>query len=70
VSHFVYRDQQLCAESVPLERIAEQYGTPCYVYSRAALEGAFRAYDQALMRRDHLVCYAVKANSSLAILGL
>ena len=70
MSPFVYRDQQLCAESVPLARIAEQFGTPCYIYSRAALEAAYQAYDQALARRDHLICYAVKANSSLAILNL
>ena len=70
VNAFVYRDQQLCADAVPLTRIAEQFGTPCYVYSRAAIEEAYRAYDQALARRDHLICYAVKANSSLAILNV
>ena len=70
MSYFTYRDQQLCAESVPLARVAEQFGTPCYVYSRAALEAAYHAYDQALARRDHLICYAVKANSSLAVLNL
>jgi len=70
VSYFAYRDQQLCAETVPLSRIAEAFGTPCYVYSRAALEAAYSAYDRALARRDHLICYAVKANSSLAVLNL
>jgi diaminopimelate decarboxylase len=70
VSYFTYRDERLCAEGVPLDRIAETFGTPCYVYSRAALEAAYRAYDQALARRDHLICYAVKANSSLAVLNL
>jgi len=70
VSYFAYRDQQLHAETVPLSRIAEAFGTPCYVYSRAALEAAYRAYDRALARRDHLICYAVKANSSLAVLNL
>jgi len=70
VSYFVYRDQRLCAEGVPLDRIAETFGTPCYVYSRAALEAAYHAYDQALARRDHLICYAVKANSNLAMLDL
>jgi diaminopimelate decarboxylase len=70
VTYFTYRDQQLCAESVPLARIAEQFGTPCYVYSRAALEAAYHAYDRALARRDHLICYAVKANSSLAVIDL
>jgi diaminopimelate decarboxylase len=70
VSHFAYRDETLCAEGVPLERVAATFGTPCYVYSRAALEAAYRAYDEALARRDHLICYAVKANSNLAILNL
>ena len=70
MSYFVYRDQQLCAEGVPLDRIAEAFGTPCYVYSRATLETAYHAYDQALARREHLICYAVKANSSLAVLNL
>src|SRR5690349_24627571 len=57
-------------ESVPLSAVAAQYGTPCYVYSRAALEGAYREYDEAFAGVDHLVCYALKANSNLAILGL
>jgi diaminopimelate decarboxylase len=70
VSYFVYRDQTLHAEGVPLDRIATAFGTPCYVYSRAALEAAYHAYDEALARRDHLICYAVKANSNLAILNL
>ncbi len=70
MSYFAYRDQQLHAETVPLSRIAEAFGTPCYVYSRAALEAAYHAYDRALARRDHLICYAVKANSSLAVLNL
>jgi diaminopimelate decarboxylase len=70
VSYFAYRDRQLCAESVPLARVAETFGTPCYVYSRAALESAYHAYDQALVRRDHLICYAVKANSSLAVINV
>jgi len=70
VSYFAYRDQQLHAETVPLSRIAEAFGTPCYVYSRAALAAAYSAYDRALARRDHLICYAVKANSSLAVLNL
>jgi len=70
VNPFAYRDQQLCAEAVPLADIAERYGTPCYVYSRAAIETAYRAYDQAFARHDHLICYAVKANSNLAVLNL
>jgi diaminopimelate decarboxylase len=70
VTFFAYRDQTLHAEDVPLDRIAAAFGTPCYVYSRAALETAYRTYDDALARRDHLICYAVKANSNLAILNV
>lgn len=60
----------LHVEDAPLHAIASAFGTPCYVYSRAALEHAYRAYDQALSAHPHLICYAVKANSSLAILNL
>ncbi|MDP2832293.1 MAG: diaminopimelate decarboxylase [Pseudomonadota bacterium] len=60
----------LHVEDVPLEAIAGEFATPCYVYSRAALETAYRAYDQALAAHPHRVCYAVKANASLAILNL
>ena len=70
MSHFAYRDETLYAEGVPLERVAAAFGTPCYVYSRAALEATYCAYDQALARRDHLICYAVKANSNLAVLNV
>lgn len=70
MTFFTRRDRHLCVEGVPLERIAESCGTPCYVYSRAALESAYRAYDNALATRDHLICYAVKANSNLAILDI
>ena len=57
-------------EGVPLERIAQRFGTPCYAYSRAAIESAFDEFDQGLAGIDHLVCYAVKANSNLAVLDL
>ena len=70
MNHFGYHDRELYAEAVPLARIAERHGTPCYVYSRAALTEAFRTFDGAFSERDHLVCYAVKANSNLAILNL
>ena len=70
MSHFAYRDQSLYAEGVPLERVAAKFGTPCFVYSRAALESTYRAYDEALVRRDHLICYAVKANSNIALLNV
>ena len=67
---FVYRDDILCAEDLPLPVIAEQFGTPCYVYSRADLDAAFAAYGDALSGRDALICYAVKANPNLAILSI
>ena len=65
-----YRNAILCVESVPLDRIARQYGTPCYVYSRTALVAAYKEFDDAFGTHDHLICYAVKANSNLAILNL
>jgi diaminopimelate decarboxylase len=70
VTHFVYRNEALHAEGVPLEQVAAKFGTPCYVYSRAALESAYRAYDEALVHREHLICYAVKANSNIAVLNV
>ncbi|HEY5790982.1 MAG TPA: diaminopimelate decarboxylase [Gammaproteobacteria bacterium] len=70
MDHFSRRDGRLYAEDVPLERIAEQFGTPCYVYSRATLERHWRAFDSALAGLPHLVCYAVKANSNLAVLDV
>jgi diaminopimelate decarboxylase len=67
---FHYRNRRLHAEDADLSAVAEQVGTPCYVYSRAALEERFRAFNDAFGARDHLVCYAVKANSNLAVLNL
>jgi diaminopimelate decarboxylase len=67
---FAYQDRQLYAENMRLAEVADKVGTPCYVYSRAAIEERFRAFDSALAGRDHLVCYAVKANSNLAVLDL
>ncbi len=70
MDHFQYRDGELFAEDVPLRAIAEQHGTPCYVYSRATLERHWRAFDNAFGTHPHLVCYAVKANSNLAVLNV
>ncbi len=67
---FNYRNAKLYCESVQLDLIASEFGTPCYVYSRSALVAAFAEFDTAFAGRDHLVCYAVKANSNLAILNL
>ena len=67
---FALRDGELFAERVSLAAIAERHGTPCYVYSRASLEGAWRSLDSALAGLPHLVCYAVKANSTLAVLDV
>ncbi len=70
MDHFDYRNGQLHAEEVPLAEIAERFGTPCYVYSRATIERHWRAFDTALGDHPHLICYAVKANSNLAVLNL
>ena len=70
MTDFPLRDGQLFAEGVALEQIAEQYGTPTYVYSRAHLERQYRDYADALADVDHLVCFAVKANSNLAVLNV
>ena len=70
MDHFDYRDGELYAEDVPLRQIAEQYGTPCYVYSRATLERHWHAFDQAFASHPHLVCFAVKANSNLGVLNV
>lgn len=69
-SSFNYRDHQLFAEEVPLTAIAAEFGTPCYVYSSAAIRTAYQSFDRAFGQRNHLICYAVKANSNLAVLNL
>ncbi len=70
MSYFAYKNGELHAESVALSRIAAEFGTPCFVYSRAALTEAYQSFDAAFAGRDHLVCYAIKANPNLAILNL
>lgn len=67
---FEYRNHQLHAEDVALAELAARYGTPLFVYSRAALEERFLAYQAPLAGRPHLICYAMKANSNLAVLNV
>src|SRR5207253_8252982 len=70
VSAFAYAGGELHVERVPLADLAARYGTPCYVYSRAAIEQAYREFDAAFAGTPHLVCYAVKANGNLAVLDV
>ncbi len=70
MDYFNYQDGRLCAEQVDMAELAEQFGTPTYVYSRATIERHWLAFDAALAGVEHLVCYAVKANSNLAVLNL
>ena len=70
MDHFDYKDGQLVAEQVAVASIAEQFGTPSYIYSRATLEKHWQAFDSAFEGIAHLVCYAVKANSNLAVLNV
>ena len=70
MNNFTYREGSLYAENVPVSDIAATHGTPCYIYSRAALEAAFEEYQNALDGCEHLICYAVKANSNLAVLNV
>jgi len=67
---YSYREGVLHAEDLPLDDIARRFGTPCYVYSRAAIESAYGEFARALHGRDSLICYSVKANSNLALLAL
>ena len=68
MDHFLYRDGVLCAEDVPVAEIAAAVGTPFYVYSTATLTRHFKLFDDGLAGMDHLVCYAMKANSNQAVL--
>ena len=65
---FHYQQSEFYCEDVPLKELAARYGTPLYVYSRDAIEKAYASYTSALAQSDHLICYAVKANSNLAVL--
>ncbi|MDS4069642.1 MAG: diaminopimelate decarboxylase [Candidatus Competibacter sp.] len=70
MDHFEYRAGRLHAEDVPVAEIAAAVGTPCYIYSRATIERHWRAFDRAFGDHPHQVCYAVKANSNLAVLNV
>ncbi|HKB26003.1 MAG TPA: diaminopimelate decarboxylase [Methylomirabilota bacterium] len=67
---FAYRHSELCCERVSLRALAAEVGTPAYVYSKAALLEGYRAYDRAFAEVPHVVCYSVKANSNLGVLGV
>ena len=68
--HFRYHNDSLFCEDIPLERIAKEQGTPCYIYSHATLTRHFQAYDQAFASVPHIIAFAMKANSNLAVLRL
>ena len=70
MDHFHYQDDRYFAEDVPLEQIAREVGTPCYVYSRATMEHHWQVFDQAFGDHPHTILYAVKANGNLAVLNL
>lgn len=70
MSFFNYQDGELCAEQVSLANIAERVATPCYVYSRAAFEYQWHSLDRAFGDYPHTICYAVKANSNIAVLNI
>ncbi|WP_100657689.1 diaminopimelate decarboxylase [Alteromonas flava] len=70
MDYFNYKNGALYAEEVPVEQIAADFGTPCYVYSRKTLERHWHAFDNAVGKHPHLVCYAVKANSNLGVLSV
>jgi diaminopimelate decarboxylase len=70
MDYFNYRNDELFAEDVAIQDIVYKYGSPCYIYSRATLERHWNAFDRAFGEQPHLICYAVKANSNIAILNL
>ncbi|MCE1249444.1 MAG: diaminopimelate decarboxylase, partial [Comamonadaceae bacterium] len=68
--HLAYQGAELCLEGQPLAALAQEYGTPLYVYSKAAMLQALAAYQRGFAGRQVQICYAMKANSSLAVLQL
>lgn len=67
---FQYKNEQLYVEDLPVKQLAEEFGTPLYIYSRSTLERHWHAFDSALGKHPHLICYAVKANSNIGILNV
>ena len=70
MDHFNYKGDSLFAEDITVTDIAAQYGTPCFIYSRATLERHYRVYAEALAGHPHKICFAVKANSNLGVLNV
>lgn len=70
MDYFNYRNDELYAEEIPVQDLVYKYGSPCYIYSRATLERHWHAFDRAFGDHRHLICYAVKANSNIALLNL
>ena len=70
MKHFNYISSELCVEKVPLAEIASKYGTPSFIYSRAALEENYKAYENALSHCNAQICFAVKANSNIGVLNV
>ena len=70
MDYFNYKGDSLFAEAIPVADIAQKYGTPCFIYSRATLERHYGVYQEALEGCPHLICFAVKANSNLAVLNV
>ncbi|WP_299810441.1 diaminopimelate decarboxylase [uncultured Shewanella sp.] len=70
MDHFLYQADELYAEQCQVAELAKQHGTPLYIYSRATLERHWRAFDNAVSEHPHLICYAVKANSNIAVLNV
>ncbi|MGB9712811.1 MAG: diaminopimelate decarboxylase [Dissulfurimicrobium sp.] len=70
MDHFVFKNGELYCEDIPVKKIAEEAGTPLYIYSTATLERHFKAFEKALVHRNHIICFAVKANSNIAVLNI
>ena len=70
MNHFIYRDNELYCEDVPVRRIAEKVGTPLYIYSHATLKRHFKVFSDAFKGVDRLICFSAKANTNLAVLKL